>query len=153
MKHIVDLEYQEYSRKLRDHLRHQQSGLPFWFYGAVAGRLFLVNGTTRERTHLCIVGWARPRGKQTELCYRMGRSLLTALPWPTYVVFGIMLAGVFGLRWLMLPVGALGGGVLYGLTHIAAEAVAWKSPDLPYQLEQFVREGGLDWTRDMAERE
>lgn len=153
MKHLVDLECKEYCRKLRDCLRHQQSGLPVWFTGTVVGRLFIVNGNTRERTHLCIVGWARPRGKQTELCYRMGRSLLTALPWPTYVVFGIMLAGVFGLRWLALPVGALVGGVLYGLTYLTAEAVAGKSPDLPYQLEQFVREGGLDWTRGMAERE
>ena len=43
--------------------------------------------------------------------------------------------------------------MLYGLTYLTAEAVAGKSPDLPYQLEQFVREGGLDWTRGMAERE
>lgn len=153
MKYIVDLEYQEYVRKLRDHLCHQQSGLPFRFTGAVTGRLFHIHGSTRERTHLCIVGWARPRGKQTELRYRMGRSLLTTLPWPAYMVFGILLVGAFGLQWLALPVGALSGGALYGLTRLAAENAATMNPDLPYQLERFVREGGLDWTRGKAERE
>ena len=146
MKHIVDLECKEYCRELGDCLRHQQSGLPFWFTGTVAGRLFIVHGSTREGTHMSVVGWARPRGGQTELCYRMGRTFFTALPWPAYVVCGVLLVRVFGLRWLALPVGALGGGAFYGLTYIAAEA-ATMNMDLPYQLEQFVREGGLDWTR------